>query len=444
MKSLWAESVLIPRRNSLSGNKKADVAIIGAGIAGILTAYYLTKQGKHVIVLEANQIGSGQTQNTTAKITSQHNLIYSKLIHTVGLEAARQYASANEQAVADYRQLIQSQSIACHYKELPSYLYSTSQSEPLRREADAAKLLGIKASFVSNTELPFPVHGAVRFEEQAQFHPLEFLKEISEKLIIYEDTRVLSVKGQQIYTKQGTVTAEDIIFTCHYPFINLPGLYFARMYQERSYILALEQAQALQGMYLSIDQDGLSCRNDGDIMLLGGKSHRCGKNPSGDQFHQLRETAHRLWPESREVSHWSAQDCITPDGIPYIGKFANSTPNWYVATGFHKWGMTTSMVSARLLTDFILKRKNSCQQVFSPQRWNLSASAKEELAHVLESAKGLTLGVMPGALRCPHLGCRLAWNPDEASWDCPCHGSRFNHNGELLDGPAQVDISFIE
>lgn len=444
MKSIWSQTTVLPKRNSLPGNKKTDVAIIGGGMAGILTAYYLSARGKQVIVIEADRIGSGQTQNTTAKITSQHDLFYHKLLKTYGFEKAKQYADANQHAILEYKNLIEKHSIHCHLEERPSYLYSTSVSEPLRKEADSARKLGIPAVFLSKTALPFSVHGAVRFDGQAQFHPLEFLKEISASLTIYENTRAISVTEHQIFTNHGTITAKQIVFACHYPFVNLPGFYFARMYQERSYVLAVKNAQILDGMYLGIDPNGYSFRTVDDILLFGGGSHRSGKKSSKPTYETLRKAAADFWPDCEEITHWSAQDCMTLDHIPYIGQFSKSTPNWYVATGFQKWGMTTSMVSAMILSDMITGKRNPYEEIFSPQRFDLSASAKEILSHTMESTRGLTLGLIPHTPRCPHLGCQLSWNPEEASWDCPCHGSRFNHNGELLNGPAQENISFID
>lgn len=444
MNSIWSEQTVIPRRNSLQGDKKTEVAVIGAGMAGILTAYFLSRRGKQVIVLEADRIASGQTQNTTAKVTIQHGPIYSDLIKSVGYDTAKLYAQANEQALAFYRKLVDARKISCHFIDSPSYLYSTKSKDILMRELSAAKRLGIPAEFITETELPFPVTGAVRFQNQANFYPLEFMAALASELTIYERTKVQSVKGHEIHTEHGIVTAKHIVFACHYPFINIPGFYFARMYQERSYVLALSNTKTYEGMYYGVDKHGLSLRQAGSTLLLGGQNHRCGKHPNPSSYEGLRHAAAKYWPNATEKAHWSAQDCMTPDQIPYIGTFSAATPNWYVATGFQKWGMTTSMVAARLISDKILGQHNPFEPVFTPQRINLTASAKEELTHVLESAKGLSMGVMPGSVRCPHMGCQLSWNPDEASWDCPCHGSRFNNNGNLINGPAQEDVSFID
>lgn len=481
MESIWLQDTDIKPRPSLPGDMTVEAAVIGGGMAGILTAYFLQRQGVQTVVLEAAHTGSGQTQNTTAKITSQHNLIYDKLLHNFGREKAAQYARANEQAIGEYRRIITENKIDCSFEERPAYLYSTSADDvpDLRREAAAAQKLGIAAEYTPQLDLPLTVAGAVRFDGQAQFHPLKFLQAIASELTIYEMTGVKDVNGNQINTDRGGVTARHIVFAAHFPFINMPGFYFARMHQERSYVLALEGAQLPEGMYLGIDKEGLSLRSYHNLVLLGGGKHRAGENSAGGKYAFLRQAAARLYPESRETAHWSAQDCMTLDGVPYIGKFCISTPNWYVATGFGKWGMTGSMVSALLISGMITGKENAYAEVFSPQRFTPAASVKAMLTESGQAVKGLarqvllpareTIDKMPAghggvvesegekagvykdeqglifavATRCPHLGCQLEWNPDEKSWDCPCHGSRFNYRGDLLDNPAQEGLQMI-
>ncbi|MFT4004541.1 MAG: FAD-dependent oxidoreductase [Lacrimispora sp.] len=444
MKSIWTETTLIPRRNPLSGNKRTEVVVIGAGMAGILTAFYLQRHGIHVVVLEADRIGSGQTGFTTAKITSQHNLIYQKLERTVGEETARLYGKANQLAVEEYKKLIRRYSIQCHYEDTNAYLYSVQESQILLKEAECASRLGLPAAFVQETGLPFPVHGAVRFTGQAQFHPLEFLRDISAGLTVYERTRVTKVQGHEVVTDRGVVKAEKVVFACHYPFVNIPGLYFAKMYQEKSYVLALEPVPSLKGMYLGIDSKSYSFRNAGDRLLLGYGSHRTGKAPKENPFTAMKRAGEHMFPEAAEMGRWSAQDCMTLDGIPYIGTFSSLRPDWYVATGFGKWGMSTSMVAAKILSTQITGKKTPYDGVFSPQRHNFRASAGTLASHGLQSVKGLSAGTMPGAVNCPHMGCRLIWNRYDKRWECPCHGSSFEINGKISSGPAQRSIPFID
>ncbi len=477
MESLWSKTVELPHRSPLEGDRKTEVVIIGGGMAGILTAFRLKQNGVQALVLEERRMASGQTQNTTAKITSQHGLIYHKLAETLGDELAGQYAGANQKAIQDYQEIISSEGIDCGFEMKPAFLYSLAEEEPLLREAETAARFGIQASYTNETELPFSVKGAVRFENQAQFHPLEFLKGISKGVELCEETKVLSVEGNTVRTVRGTVTAQAVVFAVHYPFPNIPGYYFLRMHQERSYVLALKNAMQLNGMYLGIDQnDGWSLRNAGDHLLFGGGTHRTGENRAGGKYRRLREKAKELWPDCYETACWSAQDCMTLDSVPYIGQFSESMPSWYVATGFQKWGMTSSMVAADLIAGQILGRCNPFAEVFSPQRFTPGASAKTFLQEGMHAARGLSrsafeppraeLDAMPEghggilevngekvgvykekggrvytvSIQCPHLGCQLEWNPDEKSWDCPCHGSRFDYRGKRLDNPAQEDL----
>ena len=474
--SLWKKTAALHARSPLPGDFEADAAVIGGGLAGILSAYFLQKRGLKTVVLEANHVGSGQTCNTTAKLTSQHDLIYAKLISQFGPTLARQYANANQEAIQTYRDLVAKHSISCALEDRPAYLYSLLDSQSLAREAEAALALGIDAAFVRTTSLPFPVIGAVRFEHQAQLHPLKFLYALAEQVTVYEETRVRRVENNRIHTDHGTVKAKHIIFASHYPFPLIPGFYFARMHQERSYVLALENAMQLDGMYLGVDPESLSFRNSGSLLLLGGGGHRTGENRSGGKYELLVQKSKEFWPESQEYTRWSAQDCMTLDGVPYIGRFSEQEPDWYVATGFGKWGMTTSMAAAKLITGLICDGAHPYAEVFSPQRFTPGASAKNFLQDGLHAVRDLSreflappraaVDALPNehggiveyenqkvgvykdkngdlhmvSTRCPHLGCQVEWNPDEKSWDCPCHGSRFDCDGHLLDGPAQKGL----
>lgn len=331
------------------------------------------------------------------------------------------------------------------------------------------------AKLVRTTELPFSVSLALRYDNQAQFHPLKFLDGISKKLRIYEDTSVLRVENHRLYTDSSIVDADNIVFAAHYPFVNFPGLYFMRLHQERSCVLALEDAGRWEGMYLGIDKGGLSFRGNGDLTLMGGNGYRTGENKTGGKYEMLMEKAQSYWPECRPVAQYSAQDCFSLDGVPYIGRYSKSKPYWYVATGFQKWGMTTSMVAANLIGAQIAGETLHGTEIFSPRRFTASAIPKlgREAAVVGKSLiksilylPGKEFDTLPrgqggiirhcgkkrGAFRdeagtvylvsvkCPHLGCQLEWNQDERSWDCPCHGSRFDYKGRLITNPAQKDI----
>lgn len=439
--SVWRKDTSIAKRKELDADLQTDTAIIGGGMAGILTAYLLKEEGVNCVVLEEGRIGCGQTENTTAKVTSQHNCIYDTLIQERGQRIAKQYADANQSAIQQYRALIQKLNIHCNWSECDACLYTKEQAEILKREGRAAESLGIPTRFSEYTELPFPVSGALYFEGQARFHPLKFLQALSAEINVYENTKVIKLDGNLLLTNRGNIEAKKVVFASHYPFVNVPGYYFLKMHQERSYVIAVKGAGMVQNMYLGIDEDGLSVRPYEDMLFIGGGGHRTGENIKGGQYRRLYRAAQRYWDGCKMTACWSAQDCMTLDKVPYIGRYAQSKSDWYVATGFGKWGMTSSMVSAMILTDMICGRNNPWQEVFSPQRKKIKqmGALANEGGHAV---RGLS-GVKPeaaGEPRCTHLGCRLTWNPEEESYDCPCHGSRFDKNGNKIDGPAQCGL----
>lgn len=437
MKSIWSEEVEIEKRKHLSSGGQIEAVVIGAGMAGILTASLLQERDIEVIVLEANRIASGQTCHTTAKITSQHGLFYTDLVKKVGSKKAGLYAEANEKAILKYEDLVKKYGIECEFEKLPSYLYSQVYEDSLKQEADVAAELGIASYFTRENELPFPTAGAVCFDAQAQFHPLQFVKALAKQLKIYENTRVISVMGHVIETEHGKIEAEHIIFATHYPFINVPGFYFLRQHQERSYVIALSGEEKYHAMYYSADKGGVSLRSSKDYLLLGGGAHRTGEKDCQSGYRLLSEYATSYFPNCREEARWSAQDCMTHDDIPFIGRYSVYRPYWYVATGFKKWGMTSSMIAAEMITNLICGEENPYEAIFTPRRFYGGKATKNFLLDVGVSAKNLAKGVLQPKRRCPHMGCELVWNPEEKSWDCPCHGSRFDENGELIDNPAQ-------
>lgn len=393
MESIWSRTADIPERACLNGDIRTEAAVIGGGMAGILTAYFLQESGLETVVLEADRIGSGQTRHTTAKITSQHGLIYTELIEKYGKKKAALYGKAQEAAIEEFARIIDKNKISCHFERLPAYLYSRKDRETLRKEAENAKELGLPASFQETTELPVKVAGAVRFDNQAQFHPLEFLAGISETLTIYEHTKVLSVKCHRIHTDKGNVTAKHIIFAAHYPFVNIPGFYFLRQHQERSYVTACKNVKKLNGMYYSIDEGGLSLRSCGSILLSGGSGHRTGENESGNKYALLRRTTEEYFPEGQEIAHWSAQDGMPHDRIPFIGQFSIFKPYWHIATGFQKWGMTASMLAAMVIRDEIWDVVNPYAALFLPQRFHPAASMAAFMTDLGKSIQGLAKGL---------------------------------------------------
>ena len=280
--------------------------------------------------------------------------------------------------------------------------------------------------------MPFSVAGAVKFKNQAQFNPLKFVKGIVDGLNIYENTKVLSFDGEGYVINGGKITANKTIVVTHFPIFNKFGFYPLKLYQDRSYVLALQNAKKVDGMYIDENPTGLSFRMYDDLLLLGGGAHRTGKE--GGNWKELNKFKNRFYPSSKEVTRWAAQDCMSLDSVPYIGQYSKKAPDIFVATGYNKWGMTSSMVAANLLCDLVMGNDNQYSDLYSPSRKILRPQL---FTNIVESTVNLLNFKTP---RCPHLGCALKWNNAEKSWDCPCHGSRFSENGELLDNPATDGI----
>ena len=430
MNSIWKESASLPHFDTLEGSVTTDVLIIGGGIAGILCAYFLREKGVDYVLVEGNTICSGITENTTAKITSQHGLIYDKLLHRVGIEKAKMYLDANQNAVKKYFELCED--IDCDFEKRTNCVYSIDDKRKLEREVAALYKMGFPAEIIETEELPFQTAGAVSFENQAQFHPRKFLAKIAENLNIYEHTFVKELAEHTAVTEKGNIAFQKLIFATHFPIDNKHGMYFLKMYQHRSYVIALENAPKLRNQYVDEAKGGLSFRCYQDILLLGGGAHRTGKR--GGNWKELRDFAAEHYPNVREKYFWATQDCMTLDGIPYIGAYSKRMPGCFVATGFHKWGMTSSMAAAMILTDLVLEKENSYAPVFHPSRNMLKPQL---LINGWEAAVNL---LTISKKRCPHLGCALKWNEAEHSWDCPCHGSRFDEEGILLNNPANGDL----
>lgn len=500
--SYWMASTSQQDYPSLNEDIKVDIAIVGGGIAGITTAYMLSKQNIKVAILEADHILQGTTGHTTAKITSQHELIYSKIANQMGVEYAKQYAHANESAIRTIEKIICENNIECDFFPQSAYVFTQDDKyvSKISDEVKAASSLGIKASYVEDLPLSIPIKAAVRFDNQAQFHPLKFLIPLAQKLKdkgiqIYEQSRVVDIEEKDnyiLYTKQGKkVSAEKVIIASHYPFYNKHGLYFGRIYVERSYALAIQAKEKYPGgMYINIEEPARSLRNQrteqGELIIVGGDHHKTGQGEDTSlHYEALKDYANTIFSVEDIPYRWSTQDCMTLDNVPYVGHFTSKTPNLYIATGFGKWGMTNSIASAMLLSDLIVKGDSPWKDVYNPSRQTITASAKNFVVENLNVAKELIGGkISPtpskvdlkpgegkiieingekaGAYRdeqgtlhivdatCTHMGCELSWNSAEKTWDCPCHGSRFTYEGDVVDGPtvaplkAYKDVTTIE
>jgi len=425
-RSIWEKSISLSSFPALTHDLKTDVLIIGGGMAGLLCTFMLCREGIDCALVESNTICSGTTAGTTAKLTSLHGLIYHKLIRRFGVERARMYYDANQSAIESYKRA--SDGLDVGFEEKDAFVYSLDAPEKLEQEMRALRQLNISAELVERVPLPFTTFGAVRFPNQAQFNPLKFAAAISCGMPIYERTPVRELGRHFAVTDHGRISAKSIIIATHFPILNKHGSYFMKLYQSRSYVLALKNAPQFDGMYVDESGFGFSFRNFGNLLLFGNGGHRTGKKCGG--WGPLEAFARKHWRGSEVEARWAAQDCMSLDDVPYIGPYSRRARGLYVATGFNKWGMTSSMVAAKLLTDGVCGRYNALEQLFTPSR---SVLHPQLLVNMCEAVKDV---LTPAKKRCPHMGCALKWNPNEHTWDCPCHGSRFTKTGNLINGPA--------
>jgi glycine/D-amino acid oxidase-like deaminating enzyme/nitrite reductase/ring-hydroxylating ferredoxin subunit len=488
LKSYWIESTSKTDYPSLTEDIKVDVAIIGGGIVGITAGFLLKKQGTKVAIIEASRIVQGATGFTTAKITSQHHLIYDKMINTMGYELSKQYADANEASIRFIEDLSSELHIDCDFQRLPAYMYTRRQEyvQDIVNEAGAALKLGIKAKYIEKLPIDLSIEAALVFENQAQFHPRKYLLPIAARIpgdgsYIFENTPVYEIEHGEfikIVTSNGkAVMASKVIIASHFPCYDGMGLYLTRLRPQRSYVVAASIKETFpKGMFINAEDPGRSLRVQEDganqLVLVGGEGHKTAHGDSFDMhYDNLEKFARSIFSVKEVIYKWSTQDYITLDKVPYVGKLSSKEENIYVATGFGEWGMTNGTAAARLLTDKILGKSNPFEDVYNPSRPFTGTAYKKLFTENFDVAKELILsklktgedefhmkcgegkiveleGAKYGAYKdakrnlhivditCTHVGCELKWNDAEKSWDCPCHGSRFTYDGEILEGPA--------
>lgn len=491
--SYWIASTEKTNYPFLDEDIEVDVAIVGGGMVGISSAYLLKKEGLRVAVVEADHILQGTTAHTTAKVTSQHGLIYRKIKENMNLDCARQYAEANETAIKFIAKLVEEKNIDCDFDWQPSFVYTKSDEyiEKIQEEADIAGKVGIDAIYLDEIPLPFKVKAALRFNGQGQYHPRKYLLALAKDIPgegshIFEQTRVVDLQEGSTCTliadNGKSVRAKNVVIASHFPFYDGRGMYFSRIYPKRSYALAvLTKSRFLGGMYFSAEEPARSLRsqphNGAEMLIVSGEHHKTGHGENlSNHYLNLLNFVEENYGVDQVLYRWSTQDYETMDGIPYIGHLTAKTPNIYVATGFYKWGMTNSTVAAMMFRDLITTGKNPWTEVYNPSRKNLAASAgtfiKENADVAAKLFKGKlqrlpkdieikngeakvikTEGQRLGAFRdeegvlhvvdttCTHMGCELEWNDAERTWDCPCHGSRFTYEGDIVEGPALKMLS---
>lgn len=494
MNSLWIETTKNQLHlKTLTQNLETEVCIIGAGLFGLTTAYYLTKQGKKVVVIEKDDIGEKVSGNTTGKITSQHGLFYSHLIDDYGINYAQKYLEVNEKAIQNIKEIIDTEQIECDFEEQSAYVFTTNQDEviEIEKEVDAVNKLGKKAKLITNVDKPFKMKAGIEFENQAQFHPRKYMIGLANVILkdnqIYNYTTATDVQkyGEKfmITTDRGNVLADSVVLATHYPIVNFPGFYFIKMYQSTSYIIAIETNSKIpEGMYITAKEPVYSFRsakyNDKNIVLIGGSEHKTGEAiADNSHYTELEKKAKELYPDCKVLFRWNTRDCISLDKIPYIGEFSNLYNNMYVGTGFKKWGMTFSNIAGKIVSDKIWGKQNEYEDLFTPtrlkpikNRWEVKNMLKETVDSIalnkfkidpssvseiendnasIMKIDGENIGVYKdknGKLYavspvCTHLGCLLTWNNIDKTWDCPCHGSRFDYTGRNIYEPAIKDLN---
>ena len=494
MNSIWLETFKYNKTfEKLNQNISCDVCIIGAGIFGLTCAYYLTKQGFNVAVLDRDDIGTKATGHTTAKITSQHGLIYKHLIDDYGLHFAKSYLYANQKAIDNIKEIIDTENISCDFNFENHCVYTTNAKDlkSIQDEINAVNSLDFNCEFVTKTGLPFDILGGICFKNQAQFHPYKYLcglcNSISGKAKIFTHTTICDVKNNgSFYTSYSDnnykIESKFVIMASHYPFINIPGFYFSKMYQSTSYLIAIETNKTLfKGMYLSASDPIFSFRTakfgNKNFLLIGGANHKTGESHDfSTTYGVLENIAKKYYPDCKILYHWNTRDCITLDKIPYIGLYSSNLPNFYIGTGFNKWGMTSSNVAGNIIVDMINGKENPYSFVFDSTRIKPIKNADEFKNVIVQSSKSLILdkikrsdlqldniapnsggiievnGQKVGIYKsqdnkffavnpiCTHLGCLLSWNNIDKTWDCPCHGSRFDYTGKSLYDPSFKDL----
>lgn len=494
--SIWQRRNDVRSFPSLENHAKTDVAVIGGGLTGILSAYLLAEDGFKVTLIERDRLMQGTTGYTTAKITAQHGLIYDELIAHIGLEQTKKYFLSQQEAMHFIKRTIDKYQIDCGYKKQDAILYTNSpeNSKKLTKEAEAYQKLNIPHRF--NNQFPFsiPIEHALIMEDQAEFHPVAFLRVLIDKMAengvhIYENTSAIDMDHHSdtiVRTdKEYDITAEHVIVASQFPFYEGQAFYSMRMEPSRSYVTGFTTDDEYPGgMYLDIDNP-VSLRtledNGETIWLLGGESHKVGQyeKEKMNPYEKLKEYGEKYFQVKEWRYQWSAQDYATVDNIPYIGLLNKKYSNVYVATGYRKWGMTNSAVAAKIISDKIAGRENPFAEIYATDRFHPDPAIKnaikynsnvtkelikgklqktkemidlktEEATKINE--KGQTIGVYKDKnnklyavdTTCTHMGCECSWNDAEKTWDCPCHGSRFSYDGSVLEGPAIKNLKIIE
>ncbi|MFE8701404.1 FAD-dependent oxidoreductase [Cytobacillus sp. FJAT-54145] len=488
----------LPIFNKMIEDKEFDVAIVGGGITGITTGYLLVKEGVKVAIIEAGRILNGTTGHTTAKVTAQHGLIYDEFISHLGEEKAKLYYEGATDALNFIRNTVKEHGIDCDFEEQDAYVYSISEKDAnkVEKEARAYQKLGIDGGLVDSIPFNIDTRSTIVMRNQAQYHPLKYLNHLVRMFLeaggeIYENTTAVDIEDgprPKVMLRNGKeISCKHLIAASHFPFCDKKGLYFARMYVERSYILGITTDKEYPGgMYISSDSPTRSLRstpleNGERLILVSGEGHKTGQGiDTMKHYTALEQYAQDIFGIKEYKYRWSAQDMYTLDKVPYIGPITENQRNVSIATGYHKWGMTNGTAAALLLADDVLERDNKYRELYHPSRFHADPDVKKFLSINADVAKHFVKGKLEfipkepsdlqndegavvmvhgqrcGAYKdqdgqlhvvdstCTHLGCEVEWNHGDRTWDCPCHGSRFSYKGEVVDGPAVNPLKKVD
>lgn len=493
MNSYWEEE----RKNhdlfeEIKEDKMVSVCIIGGGLTGLQTAYNLSDK-LDVVILEKDRICGSTSGKTTGKITSQHGVFYDYLINSQSKEFAKMYLEANEKAIQNIKDIIEKEEIECDLEEESSYVFTKQETklDMIKNEQKAVdKLQKEKSDYVKEIELPTEISGAIEFKNQAQFHPLKYAYGLAKAIIkndgkIYENTKVTDIKRENekyvVYANKNKVIADYVVLATRYPIMNVPGYYFLKMYQSTSYAMVFDAKKKLfDGMYISYETPNVSFRTirDGDreLLLAVGYDYKTGTEELRDGYQRLEVIVRKMYPDAEVLYKWTAEDCISLDKIPYIGQYSSIMKNLYIATGFNKWGVTSSNVAANIITDKILQKENKYEEIFKSTRIEPIKNRQEMGDMLKEANKSILLsrfkipkeeldnikigegkiikidntkvGVYKSKTGeiykvkpiCTHLGCELYFNNIEKIWECPCHGSKFTYDGKSIEVPSNKDL----
>lgn len=474
-----------------SNHQVCDVLIIGAGLTGITTAYYLSRETSDVIVVEADIVGNGASGRNTGKVSSQHDIIYHKLINKLGIEKAKAYYTSNKEAIESIENIIKDEHIECDYTKCSSYLYTVniSEIEILKDEFQACLDLNIPCKYVEKCELPYPIKGAILFYDQSKYNPYKYLKGICKILDktdikIYEHSPIKEVKrdnGRYLAYGNGfEIEAKRIVLATQFPFIDDKNFYFSRLFPETSYLCCGETKKDINNTFLQMEKPHFTLSSfmmDHKKMLIaGGYPHKPGHD---DKPHHQLITSHvqSVFQIKNVTFSWSTQDYMPVDDIAMIGRIHRNDDTLLFASGFRKWGNTQSNIAAKTLTAILIGQDSPYIEMYDPHRTSsfLNTYGLKENLSILTSLisgkfkfndfhvppkntasifqhNGNTYGMYRDEfdgfhvvnIKCPHMGCTLIFHEEEKSWDCPCHGSRFDADGKIIKGPASYSLSSFE